>query len=119
MSTARDILLRHLSEQNFERWVVREANRQGVCGFHVRLSEASVQGVHTRRFHDHSDAHGWPDWVFWGPRGVLFRELKGMEGRVTPDQKRCLGDLVATGADVGIWRPVDEELIRETFRKVA
>ena len=119
MTDARAILLRHMSEANFERFVIREAARHGIHGFHVRLSHASVQGVHTQRIDGHSDAHGWPDWVFWGPRGVLFRELKGMETRVTPDQKRCLGDLVATGADVAIWRPSDEQLIRETFRKVA
>ena len=118
MTDARTFLLRHMSEGNFERWVCREAARHGICGFHIRYSEASVQGVHTQRIHGHSDAHGFVDWVFVGPGGVLFRELKGQETRVTPHQKRWQELLGMAGADVGIWRPMDETLIRDTFREL-
>lgn len=119
VTDARSFLLRHMSEANFERWVMREAARHGICGFHVRLSEASVAGVHTQRMHGHSDAHGWPDWCFVGPGGILFRELKGQETRVTPHQKRWHELLECAGANVGVWRPIDEHTIRETFRRLS
>jgi hypothetical protein len=117
-SIARAILLRHTSEANFEDWVVRQAERYGWCGFHVRHSMASVRGVHVGRRHKHGDAYGWPDWIFYRAGGpILYRELKCDIGYVTSDQKQCHARLLSAGADMAVWRPSDEDLIRETFRK--
>ena len=57
--------------------------------------------------HDSRRSHrGWPDLVL-GRRGrVLFRELKTMKGRTTPDQKAWLELLNAAGHDAAVWRPI-------------
>ena len=81
--------------------MVREAARNNVCGIHLRYSHGVVQGVHTLRFGGHWDAHGFPDWIFWGEYGAIVRELKGMETRVTKDQKRCVLELAAAGLGCG------------------
>jgi len=117
-TSGRAILLRHTTEQNFEDWIIRQAERYGWCGFHVRHSEASVRGVCTSRRHKHIDAYGWPDWVFYRAGGpILFRELKTDDGLVSSHQRSCHERLRAAGADVGIWRPSDEQLIIDSFRK--
>lgn len=120
MTTAgRTILLRHTSEANFAAWVVREAERHGWCGWSVRQSLAVVQGVHTQRQHGHSDAHGWPDWVFWKPgQPLLIVELKSFEGKLGVHQKRVHASLAQTDPPtiVQLWGPQDEDLIRDTFR---
>jgi hypothetical protein len=118
MTSPRAVLWRTLSEPNFQAWVMREAERNGVCGFHVRDSQGVVQGVHTKRQHGHSDAHGFPDWVFKGPGGAIVRELKTEEGIVLPEQRRWLEDLSGAGWDAKVWRPSDEEEIRNTFKRI-
>lgn len=115
----RAMLLRHTSEANFAAWVVREAERAGWCGWSVRQSLAVVQGVHTQRRHGHSDAHGWPDWIFLKPgHRMLAVELKTSEGRLTLDQRRTHAVLssIQDPPLVVVWRPTDEALVRETFR---
>lgn len=115
-SDGRKLLLRHLSEENFERWVEREAARRGVCGFHVRASEGSLKGVHTTRQHGHSDAHGWPDWWFFKPGRPPFAvELKSAEGRVDRDQRRWHDLLRECGVTVYVWRPDQEDEIRRVL----
>jgi hypothetical protein len=52
-------------------------------------------------------AAGFPDWVFTGPGGVMFRELKRENGQPTGPQKQWLAALSYAGADAGIWRPAD------------
>ena len=119
-TSARAILLRYTSEQNFEDWVVRQAERHGFCGFHVRHSVASVRGVHRlgRLTNDHSDAFGWPDWQFYRAGGpILYRELKSDDGVLSVYQKQCHERLRMAGADVAVWRPSDEQLILDTFRR--
>lgn len=119
-ASGRTILLRYTTEANFEDWVIRQAEHYGYCGFHVRHSQASVRGVHRALRHKHSDAYGWPDWVFFKPGGpILFRELKSDIGIVTLAQRQCHQRLRSAGADVAVWRPSDEQLIIDTFRKVA
>jgi hypothetical protein len=118
-TTGRTILLRHTSEANFEAWVVREAERNGWHGHHVRQSLAVVQGVHTQRQHGHSDAHGQPDWLFWkDDEPLLFVELKSWEGKLSKDQQRVHGEFARTNPPtiVQLWGPQDEDVIRHTFR---
>lgn len=116
--SGRTILLRATSEANFEDWVVRQAERYNWCGFHVRHSHASVRGVHCTKKHRHIDAYGWPDWVFYRDGGpMLFRELKSDSGLVTLQQRLTHQRLRAAGADVAVWRPSDEQLVIETFRR--
>lgn len=81
-----------MSEDAFQRQVERLAESLGWKVYHTHDS---------RRSH-----RGWPDLVL-GRRGrVLFRELKTMKGRTTPDQKQWLELLNAAGHDAAVWRPV-------------
>jgi hypothetical protein len=53
------------------------------------------------------DGKGWPDLHLTGPGGVLYRELKSADGKLTPDQAQYIADLRAAGQDVDVWRPAD------------
>jgi hypothetical protein len=50
---------------------------------------------------------GWPDRVFVGPRGALFRELKSQTGELTHDQRLLGYRMVACGLNWAVWRPSD------------
>jgi hypothetical protein len=50
---------------------------------------------------------GFLDLVIAGPGGLLFRELKTKQGRVSKDQRRWLDTLQASGHDADVWRPAD------------
>lgn len=63
-------------------------------------------------YHTHDSRRsesGFPDLVLISTTQgrTLFRELKRMKGRVTPDQKRFLEALTAVGQDAAVWRPDD------------
>lgn len=64
-----------------------------VLGYHTYFSKASHAG--------------FPDWVFAGPRGVIFRELKTAKGRLSIAQVMWRRALREGGADVDVWRPAD------------
>lgn len=50
---------------------------------------------------------GWVDEVIAGSRGLLFRELKRQDGRISPAQHTCMAALRAHGLNVDVWRPSD------------
>lgn len=50
---------------------------------------------------------GFPDLVLMRHPLLLFRELKTDRGRLTPDQRCWLEELLACGQDAGVWRPAD------------
>ena len=52
-------------------------------------------------------ARGWPDRVFIGPRGHLFRELKTAAGVLTHDQRLLGYRMKAAGLNWAVWRPAD------------
>lgn len=54
-----------------------------------------------------ADGAGFPDLVIVGRHGVLFRELKGTDGRLSPEQRAWITDLHEAGHDVEVWRPKD------------
>jgi VRR-NUC domain len=56
-----------------------------------------------------ADGKGWPDLVIAGPGGMLYREVKGEEDALTPEQEMWLAALRVAGADVAVWRPGDWE----------
>lgn len=64
-----------------------------VLGYHTYFSKASHAG--------------FPDWVFAGPGGVLFRELKTARGRLSLAQVMWRRVLRQAGADVDVWHPAD------------
>ena len=61
-------------------------------------------------YHTHDSRRspaGFPDRVYCGPGGVLFRELKTDTGKLSDAQVTWLAALKLAGGDVGTWRPVD------------
>ena len=53
------------------------------------------------------DGKGFPDLVIIGPRGVLYRELKGPRGSLSTEQDAWLAALTDAGQDAGVWRETD------------
>ena len=85
------------TEAQLSAYVSQQATRRGLLAYHLDAAR--------RRFNPSSV--GFPDWVIAGPSGILFRELKSQDGRITPDQ-RYWGDILnyAKG-NWAIWRPED------------
>lgn len=59
---------------------------------------------------------GWPDLALVRPPRFMLAELKTDEGRLTARQQEVIADLQASGIEVHIWRPVDEQLMRTQLR---
>lgn len=51
--------------------------------------------------------NGFPDLMIIGSHGVLFREVKTVNDRPSPDQTAMLWLLKAAGQDAGIWTETD------------
>lgn len=69
------------------------------------LAPWGLLAYHTRD--SRKSAPGFPDWVFVGHRGVMFRECKTAKGRLPPAQQDWLAALKTAGADMDVWRPDD------------
>lgn len=82
-----------MSEYDLERNVRRLIARHGLYGYHNPDSRRS--------------APGWPDWVFIGRGGLLFRELKSPYGQVSGPQRHVGYLLQAAGQSWDVWRPLD------------
>lgn len=54
-----------------------------------------------------ADGKGYPDLTIVGAGGVIWRELKADQGRLSAEQKLWIQRLVEAGADVAVWRPRD------------
>ena len=93
-----------MKESVFQEHVIRLARALGWNYFHVYNSRRSQPG--------------YPDLHLWHPvHGQLFRELKTMKGRQSPDQVKVERSLRAAGADVKVWRPAElDGLILEELR---
>lgn len=117
MTTAREVLLEAMGEDEFSQVVKRWAYRANRCGIHIRYSQAVVEGIHTFKNSDHSDAFGFPDWIFAKQdTELLIPELKRMGGgNGRPDQRRWIR-LLDSSSSVSsrIWRPdMADEIQRE------
>jgi VRR-NUC domain len=83
-----------MSEAELERAVRHQLRMlRGVLGYHTYDARRSPAG--------------FPDWVIVGPNGILFRELKGEQTRVSRQQLQWLAALAKVGQDVAVWRPAD------------
>lgn len=81
------------TEKAFTEIVRRMAKRYGVLYYHT--------------FDPRHSAPGFPDFVFLGPGGIAYRELKTDKGKLSLAQMQWITLLGQVGADVGIWRPAD------------
>jgi hypothetical protein len=84
-----------MAEKPFQAAVLGAAARWGWLAYHTFDSRRSQPG--------YPDLH----LVHVGLGISLFRELKTMRGRVSPDQQKWLDALAAAGHDVAVWRPSD------------
>ena len=84
-----------------------------------RMSEDELQeeiralcaSMHLSAQHVHDSRRcwlpGWPDLFIIGPRGVLARELKSEDGKLSPDQRTVGAKLICAGVSWAVWRPRD------------
>ncbi len=90
----RAMIAEQMSENDLLNKVIDTALRYGWMYYHTYNSRRSVPG-----FLDLVLVHA--------DRGVLWRELKKQNGRVSPDQRKWMDRLTAAGENVGVWRPSD------------
>lgn len=91
----RDRQARMMKEAELQAGIIAMAERLGWLVYHTydsRKSEAGYPDLHL---------------VHAATGRSMFRELKTMKGRVTPDQRKWLAALTAAGDDAGVWRPDD------------
>lgn len=88
-----------MSEAELGREVAKLARRGGYRINHHRRSRRA-----DGRWETATTIKGWPDCEFIGPR-ILWRELKGTGGVLSPDQKLVLGQISAAGGDAKCWWP--------------
>lgn len=72
---------------------------------HTLATWLGLFAYHTRD--SRRSAAGFPDWVIAGPGGVIFRENKREDGKLTDDQRAWAQVLTEAGADYELWRPSD------------
>jgi hypothetical protein len=82
---------------------------------HVRVLCRDLGLFHYHPYDSTRSEKGWPDSVIIGKSGVLFRELKSMAGKLTPEQTRVGYMLKAVGQSWKTWRPI--ELLDGTIRR--
>lgn len=91
------------TERAFQATVVAAARLCGWAVYHAWLSARS--------------APGFPDLVLARPPRLVFAELKGERGRLTPAQA-AWGELLAAcpGAEYYVWRPGDWPAIERALQ---
>jgi hypothetical protein len=80
-------------ERDLQNLIVSFCQRQKLLVYHTFDSRRSEPG--------------FPDLVIVGGNGVVYRELKKQDGRLTRDQQHWLAALEAAGENAGVWRPSD------------
>lgn len=91
------------------------------------LELATLLGWHAAHFRPAQTARGWrtpvqgdlgkgfPDLVLVRGARLVFAELKGDKGKVTPEQADVLA-VFSYAAETYVWRPRDFEAIASTLR---
>lgn len=95
---------RNREEDELLGWAFDVASRRGVLAWHPLPASIRAGRIITAA---QGDTAGFPDAVFAGRGGVLFREFKATAGRVSADQQKWIDRLTEAGADVAVWYPAD------------
>lgn len=82
-----------MTEAELQRLVAEACDRLGLLHYHTHDSRRSEPG--------------FPDSVIVGPGGILFRELKSRDGKLSPEQRRWGSRIERAGGNWAVWRPVD------------
>jgi hypothetical protein len=94
-----------MTEDDLLRAVLDLCQYRGALTFHARPAR-TAKGWRTPVM---GNGAGFPDLVIVGTCGVLYRELKTNEGRVSAAQRLWLQRLRDAEMDADIWRPRDLE----------
>lgn len=90
-----------MTEAELQRGVIETAHALGYLVAHFRPAQ-TAQGWRTPV---EGDGKGFPDLVVAGRGRLIFAELKGERGRLSPEQSIWLAELGRAGAETGIWTP--------------
>ena len=97
-----------MTETQWQAQIITAAELLGWSVYHV---------TNVRRRLRSRTSVGFPDLVLAHPdHGLLFRELKTEDGRLSTGQATWLGLLDRTGADAAVWRPSDWPEVERTLR---
>lgn len=102
------------SEADFQRAVIQLAQVTGWRVAHFRPAQNARGDWRTPVA---ADGAGWPDLVLVRGHRLLFRELKTEAGKLTLEQLAWGEALKAAGADWGVWRPSDWDIIESALKK--
>lgn len=83
-----------MTEANLMEMIRQMCRLLGVDAFHVHDSRRSW-------------GPGFPDLVMVGGSGILYRECKGSDGVLRPEQRRWGAVITRAGGDWAVWRPCD------------
>lgn len=104
MPSAGEVLLRSVTEEQFQNQVLELARLTGWTCYHTWLAAHS--------------SPGFPDLVLVRPPRLVFAELKSERGKVSPAQERWLQVLAdCQGVEVRLWRPSDWHNVEETLKR--
>lgn len=92
------------SEAHFQSRVIRLAQLLGWKCFHMYDATNSPAGL--------------PDLLLRRPPRLLWAELKSEHGRLTPQQRLFLSDLIACGQEAYMWKPSDFDQIKTVLGAV-
>lgn len=104
--TEEEKLLRAITESTFQKWVQKLMTQQGWLWYHA--ADNIPRGGWKANIKP-----GFPDLVAVRRGRLLIAELKTQTGKITDPQDDWLTALRTTGAEVHIWRPGDQQKIRE------
>ena len=109
---SQDILLRHMTEAEFQAQIIELAHLRGWVVATFRPARVLVEGQETYRTAVGADGAGWPDLILAKPPRLLVVELKSEKGKLSPEQEAWLELLrQCMGVQVHVWRPSDWEEI--------
>ncbi len=100
MTAARRPLDLATTEAELQALVIDLATACGWAAMHVRPSR-----VRGDQWATATSIPGWPDLTLLGHHRALFVELKSENGRLRPEQRDVINQLVDAGLDARVWRP--------------
>lgn len=92
-----------MSENDLQEAVIEAAHALGYICAHFRPARTE-KGWRTAVS---ADGKGFPDLVAAGRGRVIFAELKGRRGALSPDQQKWRDQLLASNVEWHMWRPAD------------
>lgn len=104
---ARSMLDKNISEKEFQVQVIQLAKLNGFLCHHQLVPFRISRDGKPRAITEENTDPGIPDLILVRGHHVLYRELKTMKGKCSPDQERWAKALHRAGADYDLWRPSD------------